>query len=180
MRIIVQQRLGLPLDEALASGEPTCTARGARVQDPTYGWAIRRAISGAPATTNATRQCCGSIMQGVWDTLVEMEPQDHLRYSNDYRPDISGQGLGKARTRLICLFVCLFVYICLCVCLCSTYEAPTREYTHKHTQTQTNTQRAPPLLIRGERLAPSTPSKLHLCRYLPRRSYVHRHRQALC
>ena len=34
MRIIVQQRLGLPLDEALASGEPTCTVRGGRAQDP--------------------------------------------------------------------------------------------------------------------------------------------------
>ena len=34
MRIIVQRRLGLPLDEALASGEPTRTARGGRVQDP--------------------------------------------------------------------------------------------------------------------------------------------------
>ena len=40
MRIIVQLRLGLPLafpstiDEALASGEPTCTARGGRVQGP--------------------------------------------------------------------------------------------------------------------------------------------------
>ena len=41
------------------------------------------------------------IMQGVWGTLVEMEPQGHLGYSNDYRPDVSGQGLGKARTRLI-------------------------------------------------------------------------------
>ena len=41
------------------------------------------------------------IMQGVWGTLVEMEPQDHLGYSNDYRPDVSGRGLGKARTRLI-------------------------------------------------------------------------------
>ena len=40
-------------------------------------------------------------MQGVWGTLVEMEPQGHLGYSNDYRPDVSGQGLGKARTRLI-------------------------------------------------------------------------------
>ena len=39
------------------------------------------------------------IMQGVWGTLVEMEPQDHLGYSNDYRPDVSGRGLGKARTR---------------------------------------------------------------------------------
>ena len=41
MRIIVQRRLGLPLDEALASGEPTCTApctaRGGRVQDPMDG-----------------------------------------------------------------------------------------------------------------------------------------------
>ena len=41
------------------------------------------------------------IMQGVWGTLVEMEPQDHLGYSNDYRPDVTGRGLGKARTRLI-------------------------------------------------------------------------------
>jgi hypothetical protein len=40
-------------------------------------------------------------MQGVWGTLVEMEPQDHLGYSNDYRPDVSGRGLSKARTRLI-------------------------------------------------------------------------------
>jgi hypothetical protein len=64
-----------------------------------------------------------------------------------------------------------------------------REYTHKHTRTQTNTQRGPTkygadsrrggaLLIRGGRLAPA-PSKLHLCRDLPRRSYVHRHRKAL-
>jgi len=37
----------------------------------------------------------------VWGTLVEMEPQDHLGYSNDYRPDVTGRGLGKARTRLI-------------------------------------------------------------------------------
>jgi len=70
-----------------------------------------------------------------------------------------------------------------------THEAPTREYTHKHTQTQTNAQRGPTkygagsrrgaaLLIRGGRLAP-TPSELHLCRDLPRRSYVHRHREAL-
>ena len=29
------------------------------------------------------------IMQGVWGTLVEMEPQGHLGYSNDYRLDVS-------------------------------------------------------------------------------------------
>ena len=39
------------------------------------------------------------IMQGVWGTLVEMEPQDHLGYSNDYRRDVSGRGLGEARAR---------------------------------------------------------------------------------
>ena len=61
-------------------------------------------------------------------------------------------------------------------------------YSRVHTQTQTNAQRGPTkygagsrrgaaLLIRGGRLAP-TPSELHLCRDLPRRSYVHRHREA--
>jgi len=34
MRIIVQRRLGLPLDESLARGAPTRTARGGQVQDP--------------------------------------------------------------------------------------------------------------------------------------------------
>ena len=57
------------------------------------------------ATTNERHQIVLRqlvlIMQGVWGTLVEMEPQDHLGYSNDYRPDVSGRGLGKARTRLI-------------------------------------------------------------------------------
>jgi hypothetical protein len=67
-----------------------------------------------------------------------------------------------------------------------TYEAPTREYTHKHKQTHNAARQIPDkvqygadsrrggaLLIRGGRLAP-TPSKLHLCRDLPRR------RQAMC
>ena len=63
-------------------------------------------LSRDPATTYATTHQTGLrqlvlIMQGVWGTLVEMEPQDHLGYSNDYRPDVSGRGLGKARTRLI-------------------------------------------------------------------------------
>ena len=62
-------------------------------------------------------------------------------------------------------------------------------YSRVHTQTQTNAQRGPTkygagsrrgaaLLIRGGRLAP-TPSELQLCRDLPRRSYVHRHGEAL-
>ena len=42
---------------------------------------------------------------------------------------------------------------------------------------QGHSRRGAALLIRGGRLAP-TPSELQLCRDLPRRSYVHRHREA--
>ena len=76
MRIIVQRRLGLPLDEALASGEPTCRAVAFRIL-----CAIRRAISGAPATRQPHQTVLRQlvlIMQGVCPcggTLVEMEPQ---------------------------------------------------------------------------------------------------------
>ena len=102
MRIIVQRRLGLPLDEALASGEPTCTVRGGRAQDPMGDSASNIGRAGHNQRHQQT-VCCGTAcahhMQGVWGTLVEMEPQDHLGYSNDYRPDVSGRGLGKARTR---------------------------------------------------------------------------------
>ena len=40
-------------------------------------------------------------MQSVWGKLVEMEPQDHLGYSNDYRPDLTGRGLGAGGKRLV-------------------------------------------------------------------------------
>ena len=40
-------------------------------------------------------------MQSVWGKLVEMEPQDHLGYSNDYRPDLSARGLGAGGKRLV-------------------------------------------------------------------------------
>ena len=40
-------------------------------------------------------------MQSVWGQLVEEEPQDHLGYSNDYRPDVTAKGLGVARKRLV-------------------------------------------------------------------------------
>ena len=33
--------------------------------------------------------------------LVEVEPRDHLGYSNDYRPDVSVAGAGRSRSRLI-------------------------------------------------------------------------------
>ena len=101
MRIIVQRRLGLPLDEALASGEPTCTARGGRVQDPMGDSASNIGRAGHNQRHHTVLRQLVLIMQSVWGTLVEMEPQDHLGYSNDYRPDVSGRGLGKARTRLI-------------------------------------------------------------------------------
>ena len=34
--------------------------------------------------------------ESVWGKLVEMEPQDHLGYSNDYRPDLTARGVGAA------------------------------------------------------------------------------------
>ena len=40
-------------------------------------------------------------MQSVWGQLVEEEPQDHLGYSNDYRPDVTAPGLGKGGKRLV-------------------------------------------------------------------------------
>jgi len=67
-----------------------------------------------------------------------------------------------------------------------------------HTQTHTNTnthttwpdnrptkygadsRRGGALLIREGRLAPTPSNKLHLCRDLPRRSYMNRHRQRRC
>jgi hypothetical protein len=30
-----------------------------------------------------------------------MEPQDHLGYSNDYRPDLTARGLGAGGKRLV-------------------------------------------------------------------------------
>ena len=33
--------------------------------------------------------------------LVEVEPRDHLGYSNDYRPDVSVAGAGRSRSRLV-------------------------------------------------------------------------------
>ena len=40
-------------------------------------------------------------MQSVWGKLVEMEPQDHLGYSNDYRPDLTARGVGAGGKRLV-------------------------------------------------------------------------------
>ena len=86
---IVQRRLGFPLDEALASGDvqrrlglpldagPSLWRARPRARRAAVAfrilWAIRRAISGAPATTTEPtpplRQLV-LIMQGVWGTLV--------------------------------------------------------------------------------------------------------------
>ena len=40
-------------------------------------------------------------MRSVWGNLVEKEPADHLDYSNDYRPDASVRGVGRAGKRLV-------------------------------------------------------------------------------
>ncbi|EOD11833.1 hypothetical protein EMIHUDRAFT_214156 [Emiliania huxleyi CCMP1516] len=41
------------------------------------------------------------VMRSVWGMLVEVEPRDHLGYSNDYRPDVSVAGAGRSRSRLV-------------------------------------------------------------------------------
>ena len=66
MRIIVQRRLGLPLDEALASGEPTCTARGGRVQDPMGDAASNIGRAGHNKRHQTVLRQLVLIMQGVW------------------------------------------------------------------------------------------------------------------
>ena len=84
MRIIVQRRLGLPLafpstiDEALASGEPTCTVRGGRTQDPMGDSASNIGRAGHNQRHQIVLRQLVLIMQGVCPcggTLVEMEPQ---------------------------------------------------------------------------------------------------------
>ena len=45
--------------------------------------------------------CLVRIMRSVWGNLVEKEPADHLDYSNDYRPDASVRGVGRAGKRLV-------------------------------------------------------------------------------
>ena len=94
MRVIVQRRLGLPLDESLARGAPTCTARGGKVQDPMGDAASNIGRAGHNQRHAAVLRRLVQCMQSVWGKLVEMEPQDHLGYSNDYRPDLTARGLG--------------------------------------------------------------------------------------
>lgn len=101
MRVIVQRRLGLPLDECLARGAPTCTARGGKVQDPMGDAASNIGRAGHNQRHAAVLRRLVQCMQSVWGKLVEMEPQDHLGYSNDYRPDLTARGLGAGGKRLV-------------------------------------------------------------------------------
>ena len=87
LRIAVQRRLGLPLDEALARGAPTCSARGGKVQDPLGDAASNIGRLGHCGRHNSLLAALAKVMRSVWGMLVEVEPRDHLGYSNDYRPD---------------------------------------------------------------------------------------------
>ena len=78
MRVIVQRRLGLPLDEALARGAPTCTARGGKVQDPMGDAASNIGRAGHNQRHKHVLHRLVLCMQSVWGRLVEEEPQDHL------------------------------------------------------------------------------------------------------
>ena len=101
MRVAVQRRLGLIIDEALASPEPTLSARGGRVQDPLGDAACNIAHAGCSERHHHVVAALVRIMQSVWGNLVEKEPQDHFGYSNDYRPDITAKWIGADRKRLI-------------------------------------------------------------------------------
>ena len=98
LRIAVQRRLGLPLDEALARGAPTCSARGGKVQDPLGDAASNIGRLGHCGRHNSLLAALAKVMRSVWGMLVEVEPRDHLGYSNDYRPDVSVAGAGRSRT----------------------------------------------------------------------------------
>ena len=101
LRIAVQRRLGLPLDEALARGAPTCSARGGKVQDPLGDAASNIGRLGHCGRHNSLLAALAKVMRSVWGMLVEVEPRDHLGYSNDYRPDVSVAGAGRSRSRLV-------------------------------------------------------------------------------
>ena len=89
------------LDECLARGAPTCTARGGKVQDPMGDAASNIGRAGHNQRHAAVLRRLVQCMQSVWGKLVEMEPQDHLGYSNDYRPDLTARGLGAGGKRLV-------------------------------------------------------------------------------
>ena len=101
LRVAVQRRLGLPLDEALARGAPTCSARGGKVQDPLGDAASNIGRLGHCGRHNSLLAALAKVMRSVWGMLVEVEPRDHLGYSNDYRPDVSVAGAGRSRSRLV-------------------------------------------------------------------------------
>ena len=78
-----------------------CTARGGKVQDPMGDAASNIGRAGHNQRHAAVLKRLVQCMQSVWGKLVEMEPQDHLGYSNDYRPDLTARGLGAGGKRLV-------------------------------------------------------------------------------
>ena len=96
MRIVVQRRLGLPLDAALSR-----STRDGKPHDAMGDAASNVGRAGHNQRHREVLDCLVRIMRSVWGNLVEKEPADHLDYSNDYRPDASVRGVGRAGKRLV-------------------------------------------------------------------------------
>lgn len=71
------------------------------MQDPLGDAASNIGRLGHCGRHNSLLAALAKVMRSVWGMLVEVEPRDHLGYSNDYRPDVSVAGAGRSRSRLV-------------------------------------------------------------------------------
>ena len=71
------------------------------MQDPLGDAASNIGRLGHCGRHNSLLDALAKVMRSVWGMLVEVEPRDHLGYSNDYRPDVSVAGAGRSRSRLV-------------------------------------------------------------------------------
>ena len=92
MRCCVQRRLGLPISSALAA-EARRSAKG-KVLDPMGDVAQNDGRAGHAGRHKAVLSELVKIMRGIWGNMVEEEPENHLDYSNTYKPDVAIRGGG--------------------------------------------------------------------------------------
>ena len=93
MKLSVQRRLGLPLDAALAANVGR-SLKG-KVQDAMGDQAINDSVAGHAGRHKSLLEVLVRVLREVWGAAVEMEPANHLPYSNTYRPDLVGQRLAR-------------------------------------------------------------------------------------
>ena len=71
------------------------------MQDPLGDAASNIGRLGHCGRHNSLLAAMAKVMRSVWGMPVDMEPRDHLGYSNDYRPHVSVAGAGRSRSRLV-------------------------------------------------------------------------------